>query len=212
VATFQAGSSPGPFDGASLTLDQTIKRDSPIVIIGGNGKDFTVSIQQPTAQINAGGSFSTQVILTPVNGLRGSVTTLCAGAPTGSTCSINSDASTFDGKNPITATLVITTTGTPISASVTVGSKETRRPNLFSGLALGLLPVVFGCVLVQFSGKKRRKLVELTLLIGLLVGCGGTRVETRPITANTPPGIYTIHVQSQSGTLAHAGQILLTVK
>ena len=195
VATFQAGSSPGPFDGASPVLVQTIKRDSPIIIIGGNGQDFTVSIQQPTAQISAGSTFSTQVILTPVNGLKGSVTTLCAGAPTGSTCTIKSDASTFDGKTPITATLVITTTGTPISSVATVSSMETRRPNLYPGLALGLLPVVFSCVLVQGSGKKRRQLVGLTMLTALLVGCGGTKFETKPLIANTPPGTYTIHVQ-----------------
>ncbi len=212
VATFQAGSLPGPFDGASLALVQSINRDLPIIIIGGNGQDFTVSIQQPTAQISVGSTFSTQVILTPVNGLKGSVTMLCSGAPTASTCSINSDASTFDGKNPITATLVITTTGTPISSAATVSSMEMRRPNLYPGLALGLLPVFFSCLLVQGSGKKRRKLIGLTMLTALLAGCGGTRFETKTLIANTPPGTYTIHVQSQSGTVVHDGQILLTVK
>src|SRR5205085_8328320 len=108
VASYQAGTAPGPFDGASSAFTETI---APIIVIGGPPQDFSISIAQPAAQIRAGESFTTQITLTPVNGLTGEVITLCAGAPVGSTCTVTPDTANLDGNDPVTATLVIATTG-----------------------------------------------------------------------------------------------------
>lgn len=116
---------------------------------------------------------------------------------------------TLDGKNPITATLAITTTAPAGTLALLPRSGSLGRGPEF--LAVLLLP--FAVCYVPLRKMRRGRLASRTLLlIGLLAGCGGTAVVKKPLPANTPPGTYTITVQSQSGSLAHAGQIFLTIR
>src|SRR5205085_57458 len=84
LAKYQQSSSPGPFDGASPVLVETI---SPVP----ENKDFTLSLQSQSATLRAGESFATKLTLTPINGLTGTVSSLCFDAPIGATCTINPD-------------------------------------------------------------------------------------------------------------------------
>jgi hypothetical protein len=209
TANYQAGAVPGPFDGVSPILVETIKSASPILIIGGNRQDFTISIQQTSSAISVGQTFTTQVTITPVNGLTGALVTLCGGAPQGAVCSVTPGMTTLDGKTPIVATLTLTTTAPAPSATASLSG--IRWPG---GLA-GLLAVVpFGLCLCSFSvrEKRRHRIFAFALLAGLLAGCGGSTFVRKPLPANTPPGTYIITVQSQSGSMAHSGQIILAVK
>ncbi len=133
---------------------------------------------------------------------------MCAGFPSGSTCAVDSSTATLDGKTPVTATLSITTTG-PAGSIASLERKGGVRGRLWLGL--GALPVL-GLVLLPWSARRRRKLVGLAMLALLLAGCGGGKFQTKPLAAATPPGTYTITVQSQSGSLTHSSQITLTVK
>lgn len=202
IATYQAASSPGPFDGASPVLVETVNPGKP---------DFSLTIQPTSGQIQAGNTFKAQLTLSPLNGLTGSVTTLCVGAPAGSTCTVAPANGTFDGKTSVAATIVITTTGPKSSSIGSVEQAGKPRPPV-PGLALILLPVAFGCLLISGRPRKRHGLFALALLAGLLTGCGGKSYEGPPKPVRTPPGNYTITIRSQSGSLAHSGSIRLTVK
>ena len=211
TASYQAGSVPGPFDGMSPVLVETIKSARPIIIIGGNKQDFTISVAQPSAEVVAGQTFTTQATLTPVNGLTGSITTICAGNPSGSTCTITPDTATFDGKNPITVTVAISTSGSAVSAASLLGTGRATSGQV-PLLAFGSLTFVLGACLLSVGARRRRWMFTLSLLACLLAGCGSTRFVTKPLLTNTPPGSYTITVQSQSGSLAHSSPIALAVK
>jgi len=214
TASYQAGTAPGPFDGISTPIVQTIKSAAPIVIIGGAKQDFTISVAQPSSDVVAGQTFTTQVTLTPVNGLTGNILTICAGAPSGSTCTVTPDQGTLDGKNSVTATLTVTTTRSGTAAVTAWERTRTPLNGLPRPLGISLLPFALGMRLcfTRTGERRKRRVFTLALLACLLAGCGGTKLRTQSLAANTPPGSYTFTVQSQSGSLAHSSQIILQVK
>jgi hypothetical protein len=207
AATYQESSAPGPFDGVSPVFPQTINPADPVVIIGGKGQDFTIAVSQANGQLSAGQTFTADVLLTPVNGLTGQVATLCAGTPDGSTCSVSADASVFDGKTPISAKLVVTTTGP--SAAVLFG--KPRSPQGLSWAAMGL-SLGLGLTILPFVSRRSRRFLLIVAATGALAGCGGTTFKSQTLAGNTPPGTYTINVQSQSGSLVHSAPVVLVVK
>jgi hypothetical protein len=207
TAVYQAGPSPGPADG-SATLVETINPATPVVVGGGNDEDFTLSVKPGQAQVKAGSTVSAQIALVPVNGLTGVVNISCTGVPQGSACAIKPNGATFDGKNPIRATLVVTTSGP---------GAPPRRPypprGRKGGMAwLPLLPIAFGCVVVPTFKRKKGSLVAVTLLTALLAGCSGSTFQTVPLSSNTPPGNYKIIIQAVAGPLAHSTQMQLKVR
>jgi hypothetical protein len=204
-AVYQAGPSPGPSDG-SATLIETINPATPVVVGGGNDQDFTLSVKPGQAQVKAGNTVSAQVALAPVNGLTGVVNVSCTGVPQGSTCAIKPNVATFDGKNPIKATLVVTTSGPG-----TPPRRHTPRRGKGGMAWLPLLPIAFGCVVIPFK-RKKGGLVAVTLLTALLAGCGDSVFQTMPLSSNTPPGNYTIIIQAVTGPLAHSTQMQLIVR
>jgi hypothetical protein len=194
----------------SPTTIQIVKPDPTGIGIGGTTQDFTVSIQQSQAALTAGQTFTTQITLTPKNGLTGNVTSFCAGLPAATTCTITPDTSLFDGQSPITGTLTITTDAAPQhSASLPQQSLPTNS-HPFTRLAFGLLPA-FGLIVLSKKARRARTLLASGLVI-LLMGCGGTHFVNQTLPAITPAGTYTITVQSSAGTLTHTTQLSLAVK
>jgi Bacterial Ig-like domain (group 3) len=179
---YQAASVPGPFDGTSVVLTEVINR--PIV---GN-TDFTMSIQQAVVQIRAGQSFTTKLILTPINGLTGLETSICQGAPRGAVCRITPERATFNGKTPIIANVTISTSGTEYrNGYPTNGPSRPKRP-LRTTLALSSL-FAFGSVFLTGFKKQRVSLMAVAVLAGALTGCGGSGHTLEP-QRGTPPGRY----------------------
>jgi hypothetical protein len=206
TANYQAASAPGPFDGTSAVLTEVINSPNP-----GN-KDFTMSIQQPVAYIRAGQSFTTKLILTPVNGLTGLETSICLGAPRGSVCTITPERATFNGKTTIIANVTISTTGSGYRyGGPTRGPSRPLKP-LRSSAAVALSSLfAFGCVFLGGFKKQRVSLLTVALLAGVLTGCGGAGPSFKP-PVNTPPGTYMLTVQSQHSSLVHSKQIELIVR
>jgi hypothetical protein len=214
AASYQAASAPGPFDGTSAILTEVI--NTPSV---GNA-DFTMAIQQSVANIHAGQSFTTKLTLTPINGLTGLETTMCQGAPRGVVCKFTPDKATFDGKTPIVATFTISTSGATNSGA-TIGGNGSGKPRptapapqkpLRTSAALELSSLcAFGCVVLTRFKRPRISLVAVALLASALAGCGASDQEFHPPVI-TPPGTYTINVQSQRGSLVHSKQMQLIVR
>jgi hypothetical protein len=211
IANYQAAGSPGPFDGTSPVLVETVNPGKP---------DFTLSIQPATGQIQAGGIFQAQLTLTPLNGLTGPVATLCSGTPAGSSCTLTPSTGAFDGKTPLKATIIVTTTGPRRDSIEAPGGYAKPRPPLQNAkprpplqtLVLSLLPIAFGGVLIYDRPRKRTGFLALVMLAGLLTGCGSGNSYSPPRSVPTPAGTYTLSIRSQSGSLVHSGSIKLIVK
>jgi len=169
----------------------------------GSSADFTLTIQPTQATLTSGQTFTTQITLTPLNGLTGSVATTCTGLPTNASCVVTPAQATFSGTTPVFETLTIAIDG---------GTASLVKPTapLFSAhvghLAFLTLPMFGILFLFRFRQQKRRTLLVLAFC-ALLGGCGGSST-----TSATPPGTYTIAVQSQAGTVAHTAQVILTVQ
>jgi hypothetical protein len=169
--------------------------------------DFTLSVNPNSVQVPAGGSVEAQLVLTPVNGLTGPVNLSCTGVPQGSTCSIKPNMTSLDGKNPITAAILISTTG----PGPTAGQSHSPESGKME-LALSLLPIAFGCVLIPRCQKKRIGVSTIVILVTLLVGCGGTSFSNKPPVSSTPAGHYALTIRAISGSLVHSSQLSLTVR
>ncbi len=209
VAVYQAVSSPGSSDG-STTFVETVNEATPVVQIGGDEEDFSISINPVQAQLAPGDTLTAEVSLIPLHGFTSSVNTLCTGVPQGATCSITPDTAAFDGKTVIFAKLVITTTGTPVTPGRTTAEPHSpRRPEL---AMFGYVSLAFGCLLVPGIKRRGSGMIVLLLVAATLTGCGHTMFRNKSLDSSTPPGSYTINVQAVSGTLAHSAQIQLTVQ
>jgi hypothetical protein len=208
TAFYQAGTASSPFDG-SATLVQSINQATPVVIVDGSDQDFSISVATPKAQVNIGDSFTTRVTLVPLHGLAGVVTTLCTGVPEGSTCAVTPNTATFDGKAPLAAALVITTTGAALASNRASPEGFPQKRDL---AVLEHLSLVLGCFLVPRLKTKRNGTCILVLTALMLIGCSGTKFQQKPLHASTPPGTYTINVQAASGSLTHSAQVQLTIQ
>jgi hypothetical protein len=206
VASYQAGSLPGPFDGVSSALLQIINA-APT-----GEKDFTLEVRDSAATIKAGQSFTTVITLTPLNGLSGYVRSICLGAPVGATCNIVPWQANFGGKTPLTARLTITTSGPEfgVHGGGAPGTPGTKKRFGTASLQSGLIPLgLVGLFLIPGMKRKRRGVTAIAMLALSLTGCGSDLgARSRP---QTPPGFYTITVRSQSGSITHSRTIQLSV-
>jgi hypothetical protein len=207
-ATYQAASSPGPFDGTSSALSQVINAAPP------QKQDFSLTLHDSTAMIHAGQVFTTRLTLTPLNGLTGKVTSTCMGAPAGATCTITPSSATFDGKSPLSASLVITTTGRGGENGDGGDKHQQSKPgtSVPIGVSMAFIPLA-GCVLLPSVKAKRRGLFAILALILSMAACGGKSSggDGSHKTTVTPNGTYTITVISQAGTVTHSRSLQLTV-
>jgi hypothetical protein len=205
-ATYQATSSPGPFDGTSTVLSQAINAAPP------QKQDFSLTLHDTTATINAGQVFNTRLTLTPINGLTGKVVTTCMGAPAGATCTITPSSAIFDGKSPLSASLVITTSGQGTGYADHGDNREQPKPgtSVPVGISMALIPLA-GCVLLPSLKAKRRGLFAIIALVVSMTACGGGSNGGGSHNP-TPDGTYRMTVISQAGSVTHTRSLQLTVK
>jgi hypothetical protein len=207
IASYQAGSLPGPFDGVSSPLLQIVNATPT------GEKDFSLKVRDSAATISAGQTFMTLITLTPLNGFTGSVRSICLGAPTGATCSLVPSQADFRGKTPLNARLTITTTGPEYGfhGGGGHGTPGTKKHFGTASLQAGLIPLgLMGLCLLPGMKRKGRGVATIAMLALSLTGCGSDLgARARP---QTPPGHYTITVLSQSGSITHSRTIQLNVR
>jgi subtilase family serine protease len=165
---------------------------------GGNGAQFVLSSNPTSITIaNPGGTGSSTITVTPVNGFTGSVALSCALVPASSTvkisCTIPSPVN-VSGNTP-TALLTVLTTG----------SSARLFPSGFGLHWFALGGGVLACCLATATRPHRRRWIVtsgLLLMAGLTLGagCGGGSSSPTPKTSGTPPGTYTITITGTSGS------------
>ncbi|HET6844826.1 MAG TPA: Ig-like domain repeat protein [Candidatus Angelobacter sp.] len=198
------------FNASQNSVSQTVNLDPTGLGGGGTPEDFTITLQKNTAQLSDGQTFTTQVTLTPVNGLTGGVTTLCSGLPAGATCSLSPAQGTFVTTASLTSQLTITLAAAPSAAAHPVPVDHPIHPP-FSPRLLLTVPLMFGIGFLMLPSGKKRFSLSL-LLCGLLMGCGGNVTREQNLVQATPAGTYNITMQAQSGPLVHQTPFTLIVR
>ena len=125
----------------------------------------------------------------------------CGILPANLGCSFSPTSVTLDGNNNGSVTVIV-------SSVVTTASSSSKGRYLW-GAALA---IAFGCFLVPFSGRKRRKaLLGLCMILALTVagvGCGGSG---KPKVVAPTTTVTTITADGGSGATAKTTPLVVTV-
>lgn len=182
----------------SSVLTQTVSSSS-------GTPSFTVGTTGPTSQtVTAGGNTSYSMIITPVNSSTQTVTLSCTGAPSLSTCTPASTSVTLNGASTSTVVVNVTTTAAVASSS---------RP----GSDMGLLALaVVGGLLSWPRVRRASGVLLMTLLLGLIVACGGGGggggTGGNGGNPGTPKGTYTLTLTGTSGGATQTATVTLVVQ
>ena len=169
--------------------------------------DFSVAISPTSLTMAAGGSGTTVLTVTPLNGFTGFLSLSCSGLP------VDEINCTF---TPINLQVVSPTT--PVKADlsvVTLAPGGTSGANRFSDhlndrnthAPLTLAFLLPGIAVLGFAGRKRKLFsrVALLALVGVLSITTMTACAARykylhhgPVVGGTPPGNYTLTVTAQT--------------
>lgn len=192
---------------------------SPAVSVTvGNSTEFTFSStanSSASATVSAGSSANYDLNVTPTTGFTGSVSLTCAGAVTGSTCSMAPASVTVTGRTATSTRVTVTTTARSQAAIVPLGGTFAGNASLAGTMGLLLPGVVFVARRRRYTGRALSATVALLALLATscLSGCGGGNGgSTRPpAQTGTPAGTYAITVTGTAGTVSHTFTLTLTV-
>lgn len=198
----------------SLAISDNAPGSPQLSALNGAGEDFSLSSSITSSTVNAGGTATYTVKISPLTGaFSNSIAISCSGAPSTTTCKLSS-VSVTPGTNSVSVIVKIATTAPSARAATLVPSPNRAVYALWIQFqALGL----FGLVV---SGSKRR-LRKSTLVLAVLLiasacllasGCaGGTGIgpQGQP---GTTPGTYAISVSGSSGPLHHSLPLTLIVQ
>jgi hypothetical protein len=172
--------------------------------INDDDTDFKLQTLAPNVAVASGGSGTSTLSLTPLNGFSGAVALTCT-APASLACSLSTASATVGGSAATMATLMLKAAVTTTTTTAAEHNTDWRKRG-GGGVVVAFLLI---CVI-----PKRRKLGgRLLSLVGLILvfgaaGCGGNSQPTGPatVTTNTPAGTYTVVVTgtAQSGMVHNA--------
>ena len=171
--------------------------------------DFSIAASPTTLSMAPGGTGTSTVTITPLNGFNSTVTFTCSGLPSQTTCTFSPVSVTPSGTSTITITATIATTG--VSAMMHPGLLGTGKP-----LYALVLPGLVG-LLGLGSARKRLHAVlrsagmlaiALALAFGLGACGGGPSAPTNP---GTPTGTSTVTITASSGSTVHIETLTMTV-
>jgi hypothetical protein len=179
-------------------------------------QDFTVAAAQgsPTsATVNPGSTATYNLSIAAVNGLSGSVSFTCTGAPSEANCTVS----------PSPVTLGTSGASTTVSVTTTAPSAVLMRPKPPAGpwIWMWMLALLAAVGTWLMGGRRlvwRRAWAPLAvamLSVALWAGCGGGGGGGGPHNAGTPAGTYnltvTATVTSGTATSQHTLTLTLTV-
>ena len=182
--------------------------------------DFSVAIAPTALTMAAGGSGTTKMTITPLNGFTGFLSLSCSGLP------VDEISCTF---TPINLQIIDTSAVTADLGVVTLAPGGKSAANHLNDGNKGSPPMLAillpGIAALGFIGRKRKLFgrIALLALVGVLTIATTTACAARykylnhgPIVGGTPPGNYTITVtaQTSNGVTAteHSTTLAVTVK
>ena len=197
----------------SLTITDNAPASPQVISLNGNGSDFVLSASPPSTSIPAGQASSFALTITPTFGFNAKVTLNCSGIPAVSTCTISPASITPDGKDPVPATLTVTT-GARTMAPPRSGPGA-NWPGFGAGRNLSWILWMIAFTLLGITTAKRRRgayigLGGIVLSAVMWVACGNGARFGGPV--GTPAGTYAVTIGGTSGSVTHNTQVSLTVR
>jgi hypothetical protein len=177
-------------------------------IVGADAAPFSVSVTPTSATVSAGGSADFTVTAATVPSLKGTISLLCTGLPTGASCNFSPPQITPQGASA-TATLRISTTG---SGSVFDRPFALRqRPN--PAIPFVLLGLIVFVILVATRKQQTKESVFAGFVLAcvfvsltVVASCGGGGSHSV-----TPAGTSQVTVMASSSGYSQTTNISLTV-
>jgi hypothetical protein len=214
----------------SLSFSDNAPGSPQTIALTGTGQDFSIgpSSGSPTSvTITPGQPGSYTLSVGGEDGLSGTVSFTCAGAPSEATCTVSPNPVTV-GSSATNVTVTVTTTAPSVSAprSRPLPPAPPLSPCLKGLLMLALVLAAMACVVMRRNqlGVNRWQSTMVPLILGILLiltlaGCGGGGGSgggggTTP-NPGTPAGTYTLTVTATTGSgssvLNHTMTLTLTV-
>jgi hypothetical protein len=176
--------------------------------------DFAFTSAPDAVTVRAGESVTYALAIRPVNGLSGTVTLGCSGAPRGASCAVAPGSVALNGSNLAHARVTVTTTAR------SMGAPGTGWPVLPPGIRgwVGLPWLLWIVALTMLAGllvgRRRRAWVGIAaalLWVVVWTACGGGGGFVGSGASGTPPGTYLLKVTGTytaapsevSGALTH---------
>jgi hypothetical protein len=201
----------GPRSG-QLSITDNASSSPQLIGLSGTGTDFALQAaagSQLSATMFSGATASYNLAVTPLSGFTGKVALSCTGAPAGSSCTTNTSSVNVDG-SAAPVTVSVTAAGTALSSP---RSRQQHRMGAFAALMLPL------GAFALLSGKRRRRLLSLVLLVGVggFVGCGGGKAESNVVSSpaegsGVAPVTSMLTLSGVSGTQTRTVSLTLTVQ
>lgn len=203
----------------TLTLADNAAESPQSVQLSGTGQDFSLAAASggsTSATVVPGQAATFNLSLAPANGLTGSVSFICGGAPSQATCTVNPSPATLSASNPTTVTVTVTTTA---SSRMFPGPQppSSNQPGLWMLVLLALLGTLVMGTRRKAWRRGRLMLAVASLALILLPACGGGGGGGGggPSNAGTPAGSYSLTLTgtyaSGTATVQHTLTLNLTV-
>jgi len=185
--------------------------------------DFILTSAPSSQSVSAGQSATFALALAPQNGLTGSISLACTGAPQGATCNVSPPSVTFTDTNPANLTVTVTTT----ARSLLPPRGNWRVPGGTPSGPMGLVILALLASALAYVKARPWRPVRLRLAMmaaGLMVAmvatwaaCGGGMAPQSSVSNATPSGSYNLIVTATynvAGTdlqIVHNSTLQLTV-
>jgi len=222
-------------DAVEITVTSTSEFRQATELVTVRFADFAFTKSPESDTVTAGGTASYAVAIRPVNGLAGTVTLSCSGAPRGATCRVEPSSITLDGTNVAQLKVRVTTSsGAGALPMFNLPSDWPRHTlPLLAALLVLLWMLVVGATrwvargrgnasplpVLCVGARRAVPFLAVTMLLMLLwASCGGGGTMSLG-GAGTPAGLYSLTVTgtyssttgATPGTLAKSTSLDLRV-
>lgn len=197
-----------PTAGGALTGTLAISSSSAVsgaltATLTGTGllpTDFSLSPPSQSVTMKAGYAANFNFLLQSYSGYTGTINLSCAGAPSGSTCTLSPTTVSLAANGTATFTATLNTT-------TTVSSNHNEKLGIsFAGILGGVLLLTLGRSRKLMRGAGLMAL--LFALLGTAVGCGDSPNKAG---VTTVPGNYTFTITASDGTKSHSSTFNVTI-
>jgi FG-GAP-like repeat/Abnormal spindle-like microcephaly-assoc'd, ASPM-SPD-2-Hydin/FG-GAP repeat len=204
---------------AMVSITDDASGSPQTIPVSGTGQDVQISASPTSNTVTAGQSAMYSLSISPLSGFNQSISLSCSGAPTAATCSVSPTSVTFNGGNPATATVTVTTMARSLILRGPGRPHLWRRVHFPVGLALLVLMLVFVAGLQRLVTIRQRPpwrnmvaTMGLVALLALMIAsCGGGGGGGRGANSGTPPGTFNLTVTAKAGSFLRNMKLTLVV-